>query len=158
MDFGIINEQTVNLVSNMHEEGLPFGKSLAMFAVGFSLGRSFIKIRHGKNRASVAVADLIRDVIIFFIAGYLLGAMGVGETISASVDSVTETIAALLGGENKDLSVILSQRLLGGMYSSGAAGNSIGSFLVEAIQSGIISTALMFIGSILVGMFVALFF
>ncbi len=158
MDFGIINEQTVDLVSTMHEAGVPFGKSLALFGIGFSLGKSFIKIRHKKGRASVAIADVIRDVIIFFILGYLLGAVGVGDTLSAAVDSVTETIAELLGGENKNLSEILSQRLLNGIQSSGAGSSSIVSVIAEAIQKGIVSSVLMFIGSALIGMFFALFF
>ena len=75
-----------------HAVGLHFGKMFGLFGLGFSVGRNFMRVMNARIRSGVAMSNVIRDTIIFFIVGYasssLLGGIvnsGVGTTASSTL-------------------------------------------------------------------------
>lgn len=92
-------------VSNFSATGAPIGRLFALYGAGFSIGKSIVKIMRGRTHAGVAVADVIRDTIIAFIIGSMVGGMG-GKTISDSFDSLTSTFLKAFGTTADPASVI----------------------------------------------------
>ena len=102
-------------VSNFSATAAPTGKLFALYGAGFSFGKNIIRVMRGRTGWAVTVADVIRDTIIAFIIGSMIGGMGVGETISNSFDSLTSTFLNAFGSTADPASVIS-----GLLYSMGA--------------------------------------
>ena len=93
-------------VSNFSATAAPTGRLFALYGVGFSFGKNIIRVMRGRTGWAVTVADVIRDTIIAFIIGSMIGGMGVGETISNSFDSLTSTFLNAFGSTADPASVI----------------------------------------------------
>ena len=93
-------------VSNFSATAAPTGKLFALYGAGFSFGKNIIRVMRGRTGWAVTVADVIRDTIIAFIIGSMIGGMGVGETISNSFDSLTSTFLNAFGSTADPASVI----------------------------------------------------
>ena len=120
MSVGFLSAEFVATFSVLHERALPFGKSFALFGAGFTIGKNIIKIVRGNARAGVAVADVIRDVIITFGLGYAIGAAGIGEKLFITAD--LSSLAILTAGNSPlgDAASIVINRIIGMIYFSGA--------------------------------------
>ena len=97
MDFGFFSEDFFETISNIHELGVSFGKTIVLYGVGFSLSKNIIRVVRSRIRTSVAIADFIRDVIVIFIIGYVIGGVGIGEILSTALDSTTTEILRSMG-------------------------------------------------------------
>lgn len=93
-------------VSNFSATAAPIGKLFALYGAGFSFGKNVIRVMRGKTSWAVTVADVIRDTIIAFLIGIMIGAIGVGKTISNSFDSLTSTFLNVFGSTADPASVI----------------------------------------------------
>lgn len=102
-------------VSNFSATAAPIGKLFALYGAGFSIGKNIVKVMRGRTHAGVAVADVIRDTIIAFIIGCMIGGAGVGDTIDKSFDTLTATFLNAFGTTADPTSIIS-----GLLYSMGA--------------------------------------
>ena len=102
-------------MSNFSATAAPIGKLFALYGAGFSIGKNIVKVMRGRTHAGVAVADVIRDTIIAFIIGCMVGGVGVGDTIENSFDTLTKTFLNAFGSTADPTSIIS-----GLLYSMGA--------------------------------------
>ena len=90
--------------SAMHEMGVRFGKTAALYGFGFSIGRNIIQVFRGKVRGGVAMAHILRDTAIFLGVGYLVGAGGGGVmSVTTNATSTTVPILGATSGGNSEL-------------------------------------------------------
>ena len=99
MNTEALGEFFLNL-SSFHTAGVPFAKTLVLYGLGFSIGKNIVKVMRNRIRISVATADVIRDTIIAFLIGYVIGAAGVGIFISNSLDTAGRIISQTLGNNS----------------------------------------------------------
>lgn len=111
-----------------HAVGLHFAKTFGLFGLGFSLGKNFMRVMNVRIRSGVAMSNVIRDTIIFFIVGYaassVLGGIvnsGIGTTASSTLGISPSMVAGNSGG------------------AVGAAGGLIGAAdeLVNSVTGGV---------------------
>ena len=102
-------------VSNFSATAAPIGRMFALYGAGFSIGKNIVKVMRGRSHFGVAVADVIRDTIIAFIIGCMVGGVGVGDTINKSLDTLSKTFLNAFGSTADPSSVIS-----GLLYSMGA--------------------------------------
>ena len=106
-------------VSNFSTTAAPIGRLFALYGAGFSFGKNIIRVMRGRTGWAVTLADVIRDSIIAFLIGCMIGGVG-GETISESLDSLTSTFLKVFGTTADPASVIS-----GLLYSMGAGYGSV---------------------------------
>ena len=141
------DSQAFNNLSAMHDAGLNFGSTIALYGAGFSIGKHIIRLTRGKVTFGVAVANVIRDTLIFFGISYFGGALASGAIklaasatnaniptdLNAVTSGVTDTAvgesATALSGAASDLIRRVTDGLFGMM---GSAGSSVGGKLTEA--------------------------
>ena len=137
MSVGFLNEEFITTFTAIHERALPVGKSVALFGAGFAIGKNIIKVIRGNARGGVAVADVIRDVVLAFIFGYLIGAAGIGEKFSDTGNLASlSMMAANSGSAFGDFAAILINRIIGMIYFSGADTDLITAFMTTAPMFG----------------------
>ena len=128
----------------MHDTGLQFGKTVVLYGAGFSIGKNVIRVIRGKVRGGVAVANVIRDVMIFFGFAYVGGALGSGairaalgkqvdvNSIAANpavTDSAVGESATALSGAAADLIERVTNGVVGQMAETGG---NLGDQLIAA--------------------------
>ena len=123
-------------VSNFSATAAPIGRMFALYGAGFSIGKNIVKVMRGRTHAGVAVADVIRDTIIAFIIGSMIGGIGVGEKISDSFDSLTSTFLNVFGSTADPASVVS-----GLLYSMGLGSTPVEIFTTTfpAIVIGVLA-------------------
>lgn len=122
-----MNFMNFEVFSAMHDTGLQFGKTIVLYGAGFSIGKNVIRVIRGKERGAVAVANVIRDVMIFFGFGYIGGALGsgavraaFGKNVDVNLNSVAPSVTDSAVGESATA-------------LSGAAGD-----LIERVTEGVV--------------------
>ena len=85
--------------SAMHETGVQLGKTVALYGLGFSIGRNIILVFRGKVRGGVAMAHVLRDTAVVFGVGYLFGALG-GSVINLARKATGTTFPSFGGTTN----------------------------------------------------------
>lgn len=109
-----------------HAVGLHFAKTCGLFGLGFSLGKNFMRVMNVRIRSGVAMSNVIRDTIIFFIVGYAASSL-LGGIANSSIGT---TASSTLGIAPPSMAV-------GG--NVGAAGGLIGAAdeLVASVTGGV---------------------
>lgn len=79
------NAAAFDALSAMHQTGLSFGKTIALYGAGFSIGKNIVRVLRGKVNYGVAIANVIRDTAIFFGVSYLGAAFFSGAANMAQV-------------------------------------------------------------------------
>ena len=128
----MLNNFSFENFSAMHAGGVQLGKTIVLYGAGFTIGKNIVRVFHGKIRGSVAVANVIRDIAIFFGISYLAGFLSSGaiqvasQATNASVPvAITPTTPGASGSVIADSASDLST----------AASN-----LVERVTSGLFGT------------------
>lgn len=130
MSVGLFSEEFIETFQAIHAAGLPVGKTFLVYGAGFSFGKNFVKFMRDSARGGVAVADFIRDLIIAFIIGYVIGGSGVGGNISALADSSAIEILRAMGGGSMEWVGDTANISLGALASLGINLNVIPSFVL----------------------------
>jgi len=129
-----MNPTIFDTLSAMHIAGFQLGKTIATLGLGFSIGKNIIRVVRGKIRGGVAMANVLRDAVIFFVLSYVGGALAggamkmlTGENLSLnfSMTNVGGTAGELSSAAND-----LINRVTGGVFEMmSSAGNSAGDTL-----------------------------
>ena len=148
----------------MHEAGVALALAIAVYGAGFSIGRHVIKTMRGNIRGSVAIAHVMRDVVICFVVGYVGGAIFTGATTATnsrvnvdfglnamtgnSADALTGTASELSGAANNLIDKVTN----GAFRAMSSAGNSVGStltnFAAGTAFSGVVGSIVGTLGTI----------
>ena len=142
------NPAAFDALSAMHHTGLSFGKTIALYGAGFSIGKNIVRVLRGKVNYGVAIANVIRDAAIFFGVSYLgaaffSGAANMAQVVTnssmpnvdlsaASVDvrnsAVGESATGLIAAANN-----LVEKVTSGLFGMmGSAGTSVGDKITTA--------------------------
>ena len=154
-----------------HAVGLHFGKTFGLFGIGFSVGRNFMRVMNARIRSGVAMSNVIRDTIIFFIVGYAGSAIFSGIANSTAGTTASSTLGITPPAVNSGVNVgaagdlIVASDKLVNSVTSGVFGlmNSAGvDVAVPAVGGGVLGTiapslTLVAIGA-LIGCLVSLIF
>ena len=163
----MLNNFSFENFSAMHAGGVQLGKTIVLYGAGFTIGKNIVRVFHGKIRGSVAVANVIRDVAIFFGISYLAGFLSSGaiqvasQATNASVPvAITPTTpgasGSVIADSASDLSTAASnlvERVTSGLFGTiSSAGTNIGDKLTASTADtafgGPVATIVSVFGSI----------
>ena len=124
MSTEFLSRELIETFSGIHAMGLPLAKTFALYGAGFSVGKNIVKSIRGTVRGGVAVSDVLRDTIIAFGVGYVLG--------PASGGMIVSTVSNLTAQTDSEFINVFMNRLLGMIYAAGADVGAVSTFAMTA--------------------------